>query len=285
MRRHARRATSARFLIGALVTGIYLLPLFWMVATSVKPPAEIIQTPPVLITTSPQIESYESILGLPNDRPELYVSTISYLKNSIVIGASTMALTLLLAVPAAYALARFRLRAARLIILAVLVAQMLPSALLVMPLFVAVRSVGLYGSQLAVIVADTALALPLGIILLHTSFRQVPREIEEAAWVDGASRLTTLMRVVVPLVRPGLVAVAVLSFLTAWGEFVFALSFLPDVATQPISLGVFQFVGMYKTQWDSMMAFATVVAIPAVVALLLLRGQFVTGLTAGSVKS
>ena len=196
-----------------------------------------------------------------------------------------MALTLLLAVPAAYALARFRLRAARLIILAVLVAQMLPSALLVMPLFVAVRSVGLYGSQLAVIVADTALALPLGIILLHTSFRQVPREIEEAAWVDGASRLTTLMRVVVPLVRPGLVAVAVLSFLTAWGEFVFALSFLPDVATQPISLGVFQFVGMYKTQWDSMMAFATVVAIPAVVALLLLRGQFVTGLTAGSVKS
>ncbi len=133
-----------------------------MVSTSIKPPAEIIQTPPVLITTSPQIESYESILGLPNDRPELYVSTISYLKNSIVIGASTMALTLLLAVPAAYALARFRLRAARLIILAVLVAQMLPSALLVMPLFVAVRSVGLYGSQLAVIVADTALALPFG---------------------------------------------------------------------------------------------------------------------------
>ena len=285
MRRRARVASGARFAIGALVTGIYLLPLLWMVSTSIKPPAELIQSPPVLVTSAPQIESYKSVLGLPNDRPELYVSTLSYLKNSIVIGASTMALTLLLAVPAAYALARFRLRAARLIILAVLVAQMLPSALLVMPLFVAVRSVGLYGSQLAVIIADTALALPFGIILLHTSFRQVPRDIEEAAWVDGASRSTTLRRVVVPLVRPGIVAVAVFSFLTAWGEFVFALSFLPDVATQPISLGVFQFVGMYKTQWDSMMAFATIVAIPAVVALLLLKGQFVSGLTAGSVKS
>ena len=283
--RRSRVPTTARFVIGALVTAIYLLPLFWMVATSIKPPNEIIQTPPVLITTSPQIESYKSILGLPNDRPELYVSTLSYLKNSIIIGSATTALTLLLGIPAAYALARFRLRGARLIILAILVAQMLPSALLVMPLFVTVKAVGLYGSQLAVIIADTALALPLSIILLQTSFRQVPKEIEEAAWVDGASRLTTLRQVVVPLVRPALVAVAVLSFLTAWGEFVFALSFLPDVSTQPISLGVFQFVGMYKTQWDSMMAFAAVVAIPAVVALLLLRGQFVSGLTAGSVKS
>jgi len=283
--RRSRVPTTARFVIGALVTAIYLLPLFWMVATSIKPPNEIIQTPPVLITTSPQIESYKSILGLPNDRPELYVSTLSYLKNSIIIGSATTALTLLLGIPAAYALARFRLRGARLIILAILVAQMLPSALLVMPLFVTVKAVGLYGSQLAVIIADTALALPLSIILLQTSFRQVPKEIEEAAWVDGASRLTTLRQVVVPLVRPALVAVAVLSFLTAWGEFVFALSFLPDVSTQPISLGVFQFVGMYKTQWDSMMAFAAVVAIPAVVALLLLRGQFVSGLTTGSVKS
>jgi multiple sugar transport system permease protein len=285
MRRRARIGTATRVVVATLVTALYLLPLLWMVATSVKPPSEIIQTPPVLITTSPQIESYKSILGLPNDRPELYVSTISYLKNSIIIASATMALTLLLAIPAAYGLARFRLRGARVIILAVLVAQMLPSALLVMPLFVTVRSVGLYGSQLAVIIADTALALPLGIILLQTSIRQVPREIEEAAWVDGASRSRTLTQVVVPLVRPALVAVAVLSFLMAWGEFVFALSFLPDVETQPISLGVFQFVGMYKTQWDSMMAFATVVAVPAVIALLLLRGQFTSGLTAGSVKT
>ena len=98
----------------------------------------------------------------------------------------------------------------------------------------------------------------------------MPTEIEEAAWVDGASRSQTLTRGRAARAA-GLVAVAVLAFLTAWGEFVFALSFLPDVENQPISIGVFQFVGMYKTQWDSMMAFATVVAIPAVVAFLFLQ--------------
>jgi multiple sugar transport system permease protein len=285
VKRRERVLTITRFTVAALLATIYLLPLFWMVSTSVKPPTEIIQKPPVLITTSPQIDSYRQVLGLPTDRQALYISTLGYLKNSLVIGVATTALTLLLGIPAAYALARFRLRAARLIILAILVAQMLPSVLLVIPLFVVIKTVGLYGSQLAVIIADTALALPFGIIILRTTFRQVPRELEEAAWVDGASRLVTLRRIVLPLMRPGIVAVAVFSFLTAWGEFVFALSFLPDVANQPISLGVFQFVGMYKTQWDSMMAFATLVAIPAVIAILLLKGQFVSGLTAGSVKA
>ena len=285
MRRRARIATIVRFSIAALLATIYLLPLFWMVSTSIKQPNEIIQRPPVLFPLSPQIDRYRQVLGLPTGRQDLYISTFSYLKNSLIIGASTTALTLLLGIPAAYALARFRLRAARLIILGILVAQMLPSVLMVIPLFVLVKTVGLYGSQIAVILADTALALPFGIIILRTTFRQVPKELEEAAFVDGASRLATLWRVVLPLVRPGIVAVAVFSFLTAWGEFVFALSFLPDVANQPISLGVFQFVGMYKTQWDSMMAFGTLVAIPAVIAILLLKGQFVSGLTAGSVKA
>ena len=283
--RQSRVPTTARFVIGALVTAIYLLPLFWMVATSIKPPDEIIQTPPVLITTSPQIESYKSILGLPNDRPELYVSTLSYLKNSIIIGSATTALTLLLGIPAAYALARFRLRGARLIILAILVAQMLPGALLVMPLFVIVRSVGLYGSQLAVIIADTALALPLAIILLQTSFRQVPKEVEEAAWVDGASRLTTLRQVVVPLVRPGLVAVAVLSFLTAWASSCSLFRSCPTC--RPSRLLARRLPVRWHVQ--DPMGFDDGVrghrrhprggrAPPA-------RGQFVSGLTAGSVKN
>src|SRR5207237_1036186 len=101
------------------------------------------------------------------------------------------------------------------------------------------------------------LALPFAIIILRTSFLQVPNEIEEAAWIDGGSRLQVLWRIILPLIRTGLVAVGVFSFLIAWGEFVFALSFLQNQNLQPISIGVFQFVGMYKTQWDSMMAFST----------------------------
>jgi len=146
------------------------------------------------------------------------------------------------------------------------------------------KRLGLYSTYLGVILADTALALPFAIIILRTSFLQIPEALEEAAWIDGGSRLQVLWFIILPLVRAGLVAVGVFSFLTAWGEFVFALSFLPKTEMQPVSLGVFQFIGMYKSNFDTMMAFSTLVAIPAVVAFMFLQRQFVSGLTSGSVK-
>jgi multiple sugar transport system permease protein len=282
--KRAHVETSVRFAIGLTVTAIYLLPLFWMVSTSLKSQSEIFQTPPVLIPEQPQIESYRSALGLPTSRPELYITGTLYFKNSFIIASSTMVLTLLLAVPAAYALSRFNFRGKTTFMLFLLAAQMLPGVLLVIPLFVLFKMFGLYNTHFSVILADTALALPFAIIILRPSFIQIPDALEEAAWIDGGTRLQVLWHIILPLIRPGLVAVGVFSFLTAWGEFVFALSFLGKPELQPISIGVFQFIGMYKTQWDTMMAFSTLVAIPAVVALLFLQRQFISGLTAGSMK-
>jgi len=132
--------------------------------------------------------------------------------------------------------------------------------------------------------ADTALALPFAIIILRTNFLQIPIAIEEAAWIDGGSRLQVLYYIILPLMKAGLVAVGVFSFLIAWGEFVFALSFLQKVELQPVSIGTFQFIGMYKSNFDSMMAFSTIVALPAVVAFLFLQRQFISGMTSGSSK-
>jgi multiple sugar transport system permease protein len=160
----------------------------------------------------------------------------------------------------------------------------LPGVLLVIPLFVMFKYLDIINQYSSVIIADTALALPFAIIILRTSFMQVPSEIEEAAWIDGGSRWQVLWQIILPLIRAGLVAVGVFSFLISWGEFVFALSFLQNQELQPISIGVFQFVGMYKTQWDSMMAFSTLVAIPAVVAFLFLQRQFISGMTTGAMK-
>jgi len=274
----------ARFALGLIVTLIYLVPLLWMVSTSLKPTAEIFQNPPVLFPSSIQVDSYRSILGLPTNRAEIYINAILYLKNSLIIATATTFLTLLLAVPAAYAVSRFRFRGRSGFLLFLLVAQMLPSVLLVIPLFVMFKYLNIISQYASVIIADTALALPFAIIILRTSFLQIPNEIEEAAWIDGGSRLQVLWQIILPLIRAGLVAVGVFSFLIAWGEFVFALSFLQDPQLQPISIGVFQFVGMYKTQWDSMMAFSTLVAIPAVVAFLFLQRQFISGMTSGAVK-
>jgi multiple sugar transport system permease protein len=277
-------ASFTRLVLGAAATAVYLLPLFWMVSTSLKPQDQIIQKPPVLFPASPQVESYRSVLGLPTGRPDLYISTAVYFKNSLVIASATTLLTLALAVPAAYALSRFRFRGQTLFLLFLLVSQMLPSVLLVIPLFVLFKNWGLINSYAGVILADTALALPFAIIILRSSFLQIPAVLEEAAWIDGGSRLQVLWHIILPLIRAGLVAVGVFSFLTAWGEFVFALSFLQKTELQPVSIGIFQFVGMYKTQWDSMMAFSTLVAIPAVVAFLFLQRQFIGGLTSGATK-
>jgi multiple sugar transport system permease protein len=276
--------TFARFVLGLFACMIYIIPLFWMVSTSLKPVEQIFQKPPVLFPSSPQLDSYRSILGLSTDRPDIYINTAVYFKNSLLIASWTTLLVFILAVPAAYAISRFKFRGQTTFLLFLLVAQMLPSVLLVIPLFVLFRRLGLYSTYLSVILADTALALPFAIIILRTSFLQIPDTLEEAGWIDGGSRLQVLWYIILPLVRAGLVAVGVFSFLTAWGEFVFALSFLPKTAMQPVSLGVFQFVGMYKSNFDTMMAFSTLVAIPAVVAFMFLQRQFVSGLTTGSEK-
>ncbi len=280
-----RSSTLARFILGAIVTVIYLIPLYWMVTTSVKPVDQIFQKPPVLFPSTFQIDSYKQILGLSTDRAEIYINAVVYIKNSLIIASATMILALLMAIPAAYGLSRFQFRGRWAFVLFLLVAQMLPSVLMVIPLFVLFRQWGIINlPYISVILADTALALPFAIIILRTSFLQVPKVIEEAAWVDGASRLQVLRYILLPLIRAGLVAVGVFSFLIAWGEFVFALSFIQKVELQPISIGTFQFIGMYKSNFDSMMAFSTIVAIPAVVAFLVLQRQFISGMTSGSVK-
>ena len=276
--------SAVRFFIGFTVTAIYLMPIFWMVSTSFKPTTEIFQTPPNLIPVHPQIDSYRSALGLPTDRPELYITGALYFKNSFIIASSTMLLTLIFAIPAAYALSRFNFRGKTPFMLFLIITQMLPSVLLVIPLFVLFKVFRLYNTHFSVILADTALALPFAIIILRTSFKQIPEALEEAGLIDGASRLQVLWYILLPVMKASLVAVGVFSFLTAWGEFVFALSFLAKPELQPISIGVFQFIGMYKTQWDTMMAFSTLVAIPAIVALLFLQRQFISGLASGSVK-
>ena len=138
----------SRFVVGLFACVIYIIPLFWMVSTSLKPVEQIFQKPPVLFPSTPQLESYRSILGLPTDRPDLYINTVVYFKNSLIIASWTTILVFLLAVPSAYALSRFKFRGRSAFLLFLLVAQMLPSVLLVIPLFVLFKRLGLYSTYL-----------------------------------------------------------------------------------------------------------------------------------------
>jgi multiple sugar transport system permease protein len=278
------RTNIFKISLAAILTIIYIFPLYWMFSTSIKSPEEILHVPPIIVPEHPQIESYRQVLGLSTDRQPLTINTINLLMNSMIISTYTTVVTLLLAVPGAYALARFRIRGRSILEVGLLDAQMLPSVLLVIPLFVLFRPLGLINQYSGVILADAALALPMAIIILRASFLQIPVDLEEAALIDGGSRVQVLMYIVLPLIRAGLVAVGVFAFLTAWGEFVFALSFLQAPELHPVSIGVYQFIGMYTTQWDSMMAFASLIALPALVAFLFLQKYFIRGMTAGAVN-
>ena len=277
---HARRALpqgSGKTVIGALVVLVYLFPVFWMVSTSVKTSGAIFASPPQLVPSHPTLTAYTHAVI---HNPVVLRSIV----NSTIIAGGAMALTLLLATPAAYALARLRPRGGGVVLLLLLISQLLPGVVVAGPLFVMFSRIHLINSYPALIVADVTGTLPFAVIILRPFFLAVPRELEAASLVDGSTQAGAFWRVVVPLVRPGLVTVAAFAFLLAWGEFIFALSLNINESVQPITVALNKFIGQYGIQWNNMMAVSTTVALPIVVVFLSLQRFIVGGLTSGATK-
>jgi len=276
--RRVRRWRYSKTLLGTLIVAIYLLPVYWMAATSLKSLRDIFAVPPSLVPLPPVLEPYsQAVINNP--------LVIKAILNSVVISVGTLVLTLVLAAPAAYALARLRLRFTALALLILLLAQMLPTILIAGPLFVIFSQFGLVDSYAAVILADTTIiTLPFAIIVLRPFFLSVPKDLEEAAMIDGASRLGAFWRVVLPLVRPGLVTVGAFAFLFAWGEFVFGLTLLTSEGLQPVTVALNKFIGQFSTRWNNLMAVSTAVAIPIVLIFAVLQRYIVGGITAGATK-
>ena len=264
-------------LLGALIVVVFLFPVFWMVSTSLKTQPDIFATPPRFIPNPIVGDAY--VEAVFDNRVVLEA-----VRNSAIISLGTMALTLVLAAPAAYAVARLRLRGAALVLLLLLVTQLLPAIVMAGPLFVAFSRIDLTNSYLALILADTTLTLPFAVIVLRPYFLTIPRELEAAALVDGSTRFGAFLRIVLPLVRPGLLAVAAFSFLFAWGEFLFALSLNTNEDVQPITVALNKFIGQYGTQWNNLMAVSTTVAVPIIAVFAAMQRYIVGGLTAGAAK-
>ncbi|TQM13398.1 carbohydrate ABC transporter permease [Pseudonocardia kunmingensis] len=270
-----RRRRRTLTLVGLAVTVAYLFPVYWMVATSVKTQSAIFASPPQLVPLQPVLQAYrDTVLGNP--------AILRGFLNSLVVSTGTMLLTLVLAAPAAYALARLRLRFVGVAVLVLLVAQMLPTINLAVPLFLIFRKLHLVDTYPALILANTLFTLPLAIIILRPFFLGLPGEIEEAARIDGCGQLRTFWSVILPLTRPGLITVATISFVLTWGELVFGLTLTTKENMQPITVGLVSLVGQYGTRWNDLMAVATAVAIPIIVVFAVLQRQIVSGLTTGT---
>lgn len=264
-------------LVAGVITAFFLLPLYWMIATSLKKPDQVLVSPPQWIPSPFTGDSYSRAL----DKPMLGQALL----NSVVISLGVVALTLLLAVPLTYAVARIRMRGSGAMVLSLLVAQLLPSIVLAAPLFIVLRQVELTNTLIGLVIADTTLTLPFAVIVLRPLVRAMPVEVEEAALVDGCGLPGVLWRVVLPVMRPGLIAIGGFSFLLGWGEFVFGITLNSDPKVQPVTVLLNTFVGQTGTDWGPLMAVATLVSIPVVCVFAMLQRYIVGGLTAGSVKS
>jgi multiple sugar transport system permease protein len=272
-----RHAGYGSTLVGILIVIVFLFPVFWMVSTSLKSPAAIFATPPTLIPTPLVLDAYrDAVAGDP--------AVVRAIGTSLVISVGTMLLTLVLAAPAAYGLARLRLPGGALVLLLLLITQLLPSIVIAGPLFVLFTRLHLVNSYQALILADTTLTLPFAVIVLRPFFLSVPRDLEAAALVDGATRWGSFFRITLPLVRAGLVTVAAFSFLFAWGEFVFALSLTTSEDFQPVTVALNRLIGQYGTQWSSLMAISTTVALPIIAIFAGLQRFIVGGLTTGATR-
>lgn len=203
---------------------------------------------------------------------------------SLVVGLGTALLALVVAVPAAYALSKYRLRVTVILVSALLIAQIVPSIVLATSLFIVFHWINLVNSYLGLIIADGTYAVPFAILVLRAFLFSLPNELLYAARVDGATEWQTFRLIVIPLARSAVITVAVFAFLAGWGDFIFALTILNGSGIEPITLGIYTYLGNYSTDWGAVMAAGVFAMVPAGILLVVAQRYIATGLTAGSVK-
>jgi N,N'-diacetylchitobiose transport system permease protein len=279
--RAARRvALNGTGVIVALVT---LFPIFWMVSTALKPSGEIFSLTPHPLPTHPTLGNFSAVIN--GQAAGLGISFWTFARNSLYVTVTTVVLASAFSLLAAVAVARFRFRFRAAYLVMLLIVQMLPAQALVIPLFVDFRGLGLLDSLTGLILIYAAQALPISIWLLRNFVAAVPKDLEEAAAIDGAGPARVFWRILFPLVAPGLVATSIFSFITAWNEFIFALTFLgTDQGRFTLPIYVQYFFGRGTADWGPIMAASTMYTIPVVVFFLFVQRRMVGGLVAGAVK-
>jgi len=266
----------ALILLMLLLASLVLLPFLWTAATSFKPLTEVNKHPPEWFSSNMSFEPYRDMF--------FYLPFSSYTVNSLVVAGSATVLTLLMGSLAAFAFARFRFSGKRFILLIFLLSQMLPGASVIIPLFQLVTVAGLYDTLFGLILVHTAIMLPFVIWLLYGFFSGIPKEVEDAALIDGCSKVTALWKVILPLALPGLGATALFAFLGSWNEFFFSLLLTTSDSARTIPVGIGLFVGEFQDVWNQMSAAAVLFSIPPLLLFLAMRKTFVKGLAAGAIQ-
>lgn len=264
--------------IAVLIACILLFPLYWTLITSLKIETEIFQNPPTFFPHVVNTKSYAAQVKTGD------FNMFKSFANSMIISLGAMAIAVILAVPASYGIAKYRFRGRKAMLLTFLVTQMLPVSVLLTPLFMLFKNIHLYNTWGSAILADATIGIPFSILILKNYFASIPKDMEEAAYIDGCNRFTAFIRILLPIAKPGVMVCAIFSFLYAWGDLAYGMTFIIDQQSRPITAGIFNFMGQYGTKWSYLTAFAVVTIIPVLLIFIFMQKYIVGGMTSGAVK-
>ncbi|MGV1822797.1 carbohydrate ABC transporter permease [Agrobacterium sp. CG160-95] len=252
-----------------------MAPFVWMILTSLTPTATLSATGVSLSPTGWSIDNYVRL-----------IEQTSFLKNmldSLIIAGGTVVIGLIVSVTAAYAFSRFRFQGRKLLMMQFLLINMFPMVLLILPLFILMRRIGILDTHIGLILANATVAIPFAVWMLTSYIAAIPKSLDEAAMTDGCSRLTALRKVVLPLTMPGIISTGIYIFITAWNEYLYALT-LGGRNVRPVTVAIQTLIGEYQIEWGLLAAGAVVGAMPATILFLLVQRRLVGGLTQGAVK-
>lgn len=265
-------------ILSLIVLCVLLFPLFWIFITSLKTEQEIFQYPPTFYPHKLNLKSYAAQIETGD------FNMFRAFANSFVISFGAMLIAVVLAVPASYAIARYRFAGRKAMLLGFLVTQMLPVSVLLTPMFIMFKGMHVYNTWGSAVLADATLGIPFSVLILKNYFASIPRELEEAAYIDGCGRLQAFLRVLVPVAKSGIAVCAIFSFLYSWGDLAYGMTFILNQQKRPITAGIFNFMGQYGTRWSYLTAFAIVTIIPVALIFIFMQKYIIAGMTSGAVK-
>ena len=270
--RRRRSGGVGHTIVGVVILAVLLFPVYWMLNVSLQHSGGAVATP--WVPTHLTFDGYAKALR--DQGP--------HLATSLEIGLGSVVFSLLIAAPAAYALAHFRVRGAGVVLLVILISQMVPNIVVANALYSVYSDLGLLNSVPGLILADSSLGIPFAILILRAFMLTIPRSLMEAAQVDGAGALRVFVSIVLPLSRNAVITAGLFCFLFAWGDFLFALTLTTTEDVRPVTLGLYTYVGAFVADWSSVMATAVLASIPAVLLLVIAQKYVASGTTAGAVK-
>jgi multiple sugar transport system permease protein len=277
-----RRSTVGRYVLMLILAMYILAPILWIVMMSFKNKADVISVPPKFIFT-PTLDNYRALFSGGGEGQMAGSTFLSYFKNSLIIAAGAVGLSVLIGLPAAYALARFRFKMRETLAFTYLSFRFVPEITIILPLYVIYQKLGLYNTYFGLILVYQLITLPLIVWMMRSYFEEIPVAIEQAAHTDGYSWFGAFTKLVLPLAAPGVAASVVLAFIFSWNNFVFGLM-LGGQSTQPVTVGLMSFMAYNEVLWGQMAAATVVTILPEIILALLVQPYMIRGLTFGAVK-